>query len=183
MTMAMIVNEGLQLARENQEIAWLATANQAADLIIEANALEAKERGRTAAALASTTGVNPEMREGLKAVRESGDAAYNKALALAKRLEHDENLFPLDHHLKEVAEARAALEAARASVDRTLDSQKPEIEDQAWVKTMTTMIETLSDLRVGLFSVRDPLHRAFQDNLGSRTSSSWPRSTRVGSGR
>src|SRR3990172_3096855 len=80
---ALSVNNVLNTYGETREISRIDTANELADMIIEATGYEAKERGITAIALSSDVPADGETIRKIQDARAKGDEALKKAMGLA----------------------------------------------------------------------------------------------------
>lgn len=160
-----VVKDSLHTYANASKITWLSDANQVADLVIKANALEAKERGTTATALGNPKAVGPETLENIKSLRTQGDGYYAQAFALAKKMAAGDPSHPLASSLKRLTDTRATLEAARKAADQSLETGELVIEPKPWVLTMTTMIDALATVRRDAFVPQDVIDKAFRNNM------------------
>ncbi|HEY9857622.1 MAG TPA: methyl-accepting chemotaxis protein [Stenomitos sp.] len=161
----LLAKEGARVAAESAKATWIQQANRLADDILTANANEAIERGVTATAIAEPSTVTPGTRQKIATLRETGDKAYQEAIALARGLVGKDPEHPLSGSLQVLSERRAALEEARHSVDRILETRTPDLAPKAWIGTMTSFIEALSQVRRDAFVARTPLDEAYRSNL------------------
>ncbi len=161
----LLAKEGTRVATESSKAAWIQQANRLADAVLLANATEAIERGVTATAIAEPGKATAETMAKIRTLRETGDKAYQEAIAIAGSLGGQDTSHPLSESLRVLSERRAALEDARSSVDGILASQQGTLTPKAWIGTMTSFIEALSQVRRDAFTARMPLDEAYRSNL------------------
>ncbi|HEY9899419.1 MAG TPA: methyl-accepting chemotaxis protein [Pantanalinema sp.] len=161
----LLFKEGTRVAADAAKAAWLQQANRMADFILTANASEAIERGVTATAIAKPETVTPETVTKIRALRETGDKAFEEALAIAEQMKGPDAAHPLNGSLQVLAERRSALEDSRRAVDRILETRTADLAPKAWIGTMTSFIEALSQVRRDAFTAKTPLDEAYRSNL------------------
>lgn len=164
-SMSLVVFTGYQAALLLRKTRWLANANHLATEVVESNAIQARERGFTATALARPEGATGEVRQTVAQLRAQGDAAYQRALRLAESMSSQIPSHPLAASVAELKRQRAALMEARQAADATLSGQPPSIAPEAWFSTATAAIESLAKVRLTAFTPIDPLDRLYHDNL------------------
>lgn len=136
-------------AKQQREVALIAAeSNQTADMLIDATANWARERGQATLALGAENAADQVVREGIAKLRGEADGFFTKAVARLK----DGRAFPDRDKL--IAEAEAAhrnLAELRTRVDA--DVVKPRDQRAAdvaknWAPTITTTIEQAKALRL-----------------------------------
>jgi methyl-accepting chemotaxis protein len=137
-------------AMQQREMALAAVeANDTADLLIDATANWARERGQVTAALAAPGAAEPGLRDSLAKLRGVADDAFAKAVARLKRGQ----AFPDRDKL--IAEAEAAhrkLAEMRTRADAELGKTREErLADvvRDWAPTVTAAIDRVKTLRLG----------------------------------
>lgn len=156
--------------RAVKEIERVDAANEFADDIIEATGYEAKERGVTVIAINSGSAADAATLQKIREVREKGEAAWGKALVLAKTLNDD---LDISNSALRVAMTRAQakhseLEEARRKVDSDIVTSKREFAAEDWIRITTAFIDANADTRLAAFSStasRDTLQEALRMNL------------------
>lgn len=157
--------ETRHVIREHEEVNWLSEANRLADFVLQANAMQAKERGFTAAALSNPAAVSTEKRIQIEQLRKAGDVPYFQAMECARRIMEAQAAHPLTAAIRLTTERRQALEEARGLADRSFDAKKATLQSAQWVQTMTDFIEVTAELRRSALGSSDPLHEAYRSNL------------------
>ncbi|MBI5886848.1 MAG: methyl-accepting chemotaxis protein [Deltaproteobacteria bacterium] len=145
-------------------------ANELADYILEATGFEAKERGMTVIALNSNTALDASQIERIRAVRESGEQAWTKAIADAKLLTDD-----LDTSNSLLRSAVSKLHAthgemieARRKADRNFTMAAKDYAAQEWIRAITGFIDANTELRLSAFTStasKDTMQEALRVNL------------------
>ncbi len=164
-TLGSLLQGVLVTTQSYQKASWIKEANALADAVIRANASEAIERGVTATALSNPGAITSETRTRIASLREAGDRHYTEALRLAKQIQGDRATHPLAQSLEEVDRQRAALEQARQEADRVLQTGSGSLTAPVWVVTMSTFIDSLSQMRRDAFVANSPLDEAYRNNL------------------
>jgi methyl-accepting chemotaxis protein len=144
---------------------WIQEANALADAVIQANAVEAIERGVTATALSKPEAVTAETRARIADLREKGDLQVDEALRLARRIEGNRDQHPLATSLAELERRRADLQSARQEVDRILATGSGSLKAPQWVGTISAFIDSLAQVRRDAFVATTPLDEAYRNNL------------------
>ena len=137
-------------------------ANQMADHLIKAAGIHAVERGLTAGMLGRLAFRHAEATGMLTQLRTSGDAEWNKALALAQRLSANlEEDSALAATIRQAQREFANLSSARTLVDACLKGNDCAYQAESWLATMTRFIGLSARLREAAFHPLDtPLHVA-----------------------
>jgi len=144
--LAALAWNGYLAKREIRAAEWAKAANQVADLAIRAGASLAVERGITATALAAPNRMSDAMRVemlGQRAMGEAGCERLSAGVARLRRLAEPPELLRV---LERLRTSRAAVEAARQRVDRTLVAQD-NLTPERWIEVLTEHINALSMLR------------------------------------
>lgn len=142
-------------------------ANRMGDLLIEAAAEYAKERGMTAVHLSLLAmGANDAgVLEQIHTARHLGDTALELALIETEHLIIDNGMAkPLQAHLSSLQSAWERLKLARQRVDRSSPASA-ELQSAYWLRTLTTLIERITVLRKLAFLPTTALESAaFKNN-------------------
>lgn len=148
--------------REYQVVQDMAYANEMADSVIAAAATEALERGATANVFGNASFVSSGTMRKISALREEGDAAWNHALDIARRMKKglaaDSEFAEAINHA-ELEQTR--LLELRQRVDLCLESRACNYSAAEWLKDMTRFISESANLRESAFLMLDtPRHVA-----------------------
>lgn len=138
-------------AVRQREVAQLAKrSNAISDLLIEATAAHARERGMTAVALNRPEPIGKLARDGVDVSRIAGDAALTEAFAKLRGIPaRDDWMSARD----EAKVATDELARARAEVDRLMNlpaAGRPRGQVDAWFRAATHAIERINALRLAL---------------------------------
>jgi methyl-accepting chemotaxis protein len=158
---------GTAVLADYRQAEWLAGANEVANEVILASAIEAKERGLTARLLAAGDTIPAAVRAEIQTLRSTGDQHYQKALRRAQTLVNRAD-HPLVDQLPAVQASRLALEAARQQADHRFDGQAADIDPVRWRRTITDFIMAMAELRRGSLAPSDAVDRVVHDNLQVR---------------
>lgn len=135
-----------------KETERLDMANELSDDILEAAAIEAKERAVTAMAIASDT-ADSSVISRIHELREKGDVPLHKAYDLSGQLSGmDPTNTELKAALKTAGAAFANLESARKSADADFTSKSRDYAAKDWIAAMGALIDANADVRLASFA-------------------------------
>lgn len=148
--------------REYQVVQDMAYANEMADSVIVAAATEALERGTTANAFGHAAPADAETMRKISVLREKGDAAWNHALHIARKMKKglaaDSEFAEAINHAEQ---EHASLQKLRQRVDLCLQGNACNYSAEEWLKDMTGFISVAANLRESAFLLLDtPRHAA-----------------------
>lgn len=155
---------GYQNARHFRRAAWTAKANQLAGLAVEANVIQARERGFTATALARPSSGTQETLAEIATLRREGDLAFDRARLLAEAVAREAGGHGLAAHLRDLSAKRARLLQARLEADAALAGRSA-LAPEVWITTATAAIEALADVRRAAYASPEPMERFYHDSL------------------
>jgi len=147
---------------------WLVQANRLADHVIEANSIQARERGLTNILISRPESITDETRAQMLELRATGDNLYRQVLAMAREIAGRDPSHPLNGSLQTLAKHRVAVEYARGIADRILDNKDIPTIREPWFDTMDAFITTLIQVRRDAFAPVDEFGRAYHYNLLSK---------------
>lgn len=152
--------------REYKVVQDMAYANEMADRVIAAAAFEAMERGTTANAFGLSAPANAEMMRNISVLREKGDAAWNHALHIARKMKKgltaDSEFAEAINHAEQ---EHASLQKLRQRVDLCLEGRACNYSAEEWLKDMTRFISESANLRESSFLLLDTPQHVTQLNL------------------
>ncbi|MBZ0093475.1 MAG: methyl-accepting chemotaxis protein, partial [Sulfuricellaceae bacterium] len=138
---------------QDDQVARLAVvANDMADQVIVAAGQQAIERGATAGALSASGQAGDASLAAIRNARARGSAAWQAAVADAKRLIADPRIDPgFALAYRQAQERYSAVEEARQRVDSSLGKDGRDISVADWLETMTAFIGAGARMRIRVF--------------------------------